>query len=238
MISPVPTGWRGDAALALNHLGRREEALRARHRAGRAGAQGQGAAHPGRLASGARRAHERCFGQGAVGGGGGGFGVLPGAARARQGVALAGDGVAPRSERVAAREPLARALDIAYSGNAGAIAEIARDELRLAGARPRRQMLSGPESLTPAERRVAELAAAGTTNREIAQHPRQPASRSRPTSLTPTRSSTSVRATSSPRRSGASSREAEGKVRGRDHDANAPGSRSNAAPWEGRLRRS
>ena len=29
--------------------------------------------------------------------------------------------------------------------------------------------LTGPESLTPSERRVAELAAAGNTNREIAQ---------------------------------------------------------------------
>ena len=37
------------------------------------------------------------------------------------------------------------------------------------GARPRRRALSGPEALTPSERRVAELAAAGRTNREIAQ---------------------------------------------------------------------
>jgi DNA-binding CsgD family transcriptional regulator len=37
------------------------------------------------------------------------------------------------------------------------------------GARPRRIALSGVESLTPSERRVAEMAAEGGTNREIAQ---------------------------------------------------------------------
>ncbi len=38
----------------------------------------------------------------------------------------------------------------------------------MAGARPRRELLTGPESLTPSERRVAEAAAAGATNREVA----------------------------------------------------------------------
>jgi DNA-binding CsgD family transcriptional regulator len=37
------------------------------------------------------------------------------------------------------------------------------------GAWPRRDALSGPESLTPSERRVADLAADGHGNREIAQ---------------------------------------------------------------------
>jgi hypothetical protein len=37
------------------------------------------------------------------------------------------------------------------------------------GARPRRVALSGVDSLTPSERRVAELAAEGPTNGEIAQ---------------------------------------------------------------------
>ena len=38
-----------------------------------------------------------------------------------------------------------------------------------AGARPQRAALSGPEALTPSERRVAELAAEGLSNREIAE---------------------------------------------------------------------
>jgi DNA-binding CsgD family transcriptional regulator len=38
-----------------------------------------------------------------------------------------------------------------------------------AGARPRRAVLSGRDALTPSERRVAEMAARGLSNREIAQ---------------------------------------------------------------------
>ena len=42
-------------------------------------------------------------------------------------------------------------------------------ELTAAEARPRRTMLSGLESLTPAERRVADVAAQEMTTREIAE---------------------------------------------------------------------
>jgi DNA-binding CsgD family transcriptional regulator len=45
----------------------------------------------------------------------------------------------------------------------------ARAELRLAGARPRRIAQTGRDALTPAELRVAELAAQGDTNKQIAQ---------------------------------------------------------------------
>ena len=45
----------------------------------------------------------------------------------------------------------------------------ARIELRAAGARPRSVVRTGAESLIPSERRVAELAAKGRTNREIGQ---------------------------------------------------------------------
>ena len=38
-----------------------------------------------------------------------------------------------------------------------------------AGGRPRRDAISGPDALTPSELRVAQLAAAGQTNRQIAQ---------------------------------------------------------------------
>ena len=73
------------------------------------------------------------------------------------------------NQRTAAREPLRRGLDLAYSCGAGRLAQRATDELRATGARPRRASLTGPEALTPSERRVAELAAGGMSNPEIAQ---------------------------------------------------------------------
>ena len=74
------------------------------------------------------------------------------------------------NQRVAAREPLQRAADMAWAGGATTLHERARTELAATGARPRRVMLlSGPDSLTPSERRIAELAAVGHSNREIAQ---------------------------------------------------------------------
>jgi DNA-binding NarL/FixJ family response regulator len=45
----------------------------------------------------------------------------------------------------------------------------ARAELAAIGVRPRATDRTGADALTPSERRVAELAAAGGTNREIAQ---------------------------------------------------------------------
>ena len=45
----------------------------------------------------------------------------------------------------------------------------ARAELAAIGIRPRTADRSGADSLTPSELRVVELAAAGGTNREIAQ---------------------------------------------------------------------
>jgi DNA-binding CsgD family transcriptional regulator len=74
------------------------------------------------------------------------------------------------NRRSDAREPLERAADLARRGGAVALSERARVELAAAGARPRREaLLSGPASLTPSERRIAELAATGQSNREIAQ---------------------------------------------------------------------
>ena len=73
-------------------------------------------------------------------------------------------------QRVEAREHLKLALDYAERHGAGILADRARDELRLAGARPRRAVLSGADSLTPGEARIARLAADGRSNKEIAQH--------------------------------------------------------------------
>ena len=71
-------------------------------------------------------------------------------------------------QRSPARQVLRRALDIATSCGAQILAERARTELLTTGSPPRRTRLSGIESLTPAERRVAELAGHGRTNTEIA----------------------------------------------------------------------
>ena len=67
-----------------------------------------------------------------------------------------------------ARAPLRDAFEIAGHCGAQALAEHARTELYAAGGRPRREALTGLESLTPSERRVADLAAAGQSNRDIA----------------------------------------------------------------------
>lgn len=72
-------------------------------------------------------------------------------------------------KRTAAREPLREALELAQRTDGLRLARLAREELLATGARPRRDALSGPESLTPSERRVAELAAKGLSNREIAE---------------------------------------------------------------------
>ncbi len=68
-----------------------------------------------------------------------------------------------------ARAPLAEALALASACGAEPLAARARDELLAAGSRPRRTALKGPDALTASERRVAELAAAGRANREIAE---------------------------------------------------------------------
>jgi len=72
-------------------------------------------------------------------------------------------------QRVAARDALRRALDIAAAGGLIATADRAREELRATGARIRRDHATGAASLTPSERRIAERAAAGASNPEIAQ---------------------------------------------------------------------
>ena len=67
-----------------------------------------------------------------------------------------------------ARDPLRDALDLADRGGLAARPPRPRGADG-GGARPRRAALSGPDALTAAEHRVAALAAAGHTNREIAQ---------------------------------------------------------------------
>jgi len=71
--------------------------------------------------------------------------------------------------RTAARETLRLSLDVAHHAGAQRLAGVARAALVAAGARPRRPAVRGTDALTPSERRVAELAQQGLTNREIAQ---------------------------------------------------------------------
>jgi DNA-binding CsgD family transcriptional regulator/tetratricopeptide (TPR) repeat protein len=73
------------------------------------------------------------------------------------------------NRRSVAREQLRRAVELATICGATPLAARAETELRATGARSRRIALSGVESLTPSERRVAHMAAEGPTNREIAQ---------------------------------------------------------------------
>jgi DNA-binding CsgD family transcriptional regulator len=68
-----------------------------------------------------------------------------------------------------ARRVLRRAAHLASGYGAVQLANDAANELRATGARPRRLVLTGPESLTPSEQKVATLAAAGQTNASIAR---------------------------------------------------------------------
>jgi DNA-binding NarL/FixJ family response regulator len=73
------------------------------------------------------------------------------------------------NRRAEARSPLRRALEQADRSGMLLLARRAREELNAIGARPRRSALSGPGALTPAEHRVARLAARGHGNRAIAE---------------------------------------------------------------------
>ena len=72
-------------------------------------------------------------------------------------------------QRSQARLVLSQGLDGAARCGAQPLAARAREELRIAGARPRRDWSLGVEALTPSELRIVRLARDGRTNRQIAQ---------------------------------------------------------------------
>ena len=72
-------------------------------------------------------------------------------------------------QRRQARHELSTAVDLAHRCGAIGLEAEAREELTAAGARPRRPAVSGVESLTPTELRVAQFAADGLSNSEIAE---------------------------------------------------------------------
>jgi DNA-binding CsgD family transcriptional regulator len=73
------------------------------------------------------------------------------------------------NRRADAREPLKSAIELARACGATPLTQRAHAELRATGARPRSLTFTGIESLTARERQVAELAAEGRSNPEIAQ---------------------------------------------------------------------
>jgi DNA-binding NarL/FixJ family response regulator len=70
---------------------------------------------------------------------------------------------------VEARRVLGEGIDLAHRIGAGGITRAAREESRAAGGRPRRLAVSGRDSLTPAEQRVAQLVIEGRSNRQVAE---------------------------------------------------------------------
>jgi DNA-binding CsgD family transcriptional regulator len=169
MRNGVPTEWRSWYATALLAAERRHEA-RDLAREGVEIARAWGAAWP--LGAALRVA-------GVVEGGGEGITLL------REGETLLagsparleharllvdlGGALRRNGSLTDAREVLASAADLAQQIGARRLLANAIAEQRAAGARPRRIALTGVDSLTPAERRFAEEAMAGRSNREIAQ---------------------------------------------------------------------
>jgi class 3 adenylate cyclase/DNA-binding CsgD family transcriptional regulator len=161
--------WRAELALALHAAGRRDEALsyalaaldRAREW-GAPPALGLALRTLGLVEGGA--SGERLLRESVS--------VLEGSqARLEHAKSLVEVGAALRraNRRSDSREYLRQGLELAHKLGATALEERAQTELAATGARPRRLMLSGLESLTPSERRVAEMAADNMTNKDIAQ---------------------------------------------------------------------
>jgi len=80
-----------------------------------------------------------------------------------------GQALVRANRRAAARAPLGEALDLASRLGAELVRRRATAELRAAGARPRRDLLRGVDSLTAAERQVALRASRGQSNKQIAE---------------------------------------------------------------------
>jgi DNA-binding CsgD family transcriptional regulator len=168
-VTQASAPWRAEAALVHAALGNIREARRL------AGEQLELARTFGRP----RTLGVSLRASGLVGGGAGGVELLAEAVKTLEASqsplelarALTDHGAALRraGRRVQARGELERALDFAHHCGARRIANQARAELIAAGARPRRDAITGRDAITAGELRVARLAAEGLTNREIAQ---------------------------------------------------------------------
>jgi DNA-binding CsgD family transcriptional regulator len=165
----VHPDWRAYGAIALARLGQREQAEEVSAcQLQRARAFGA----PRALGTALRAAA-------AVSGGKVGLGHLEEAIAVLQGTAarlvlaqaLADYGTLLRElgSRTKSRDALRQAITQADACGAPVLAQRARAELSAGGGRPPPVETEGVAALTPAERRVAALAAQGPTNREIAQ---------------------------------------------------------------------
>jgi DNA-binding CsgD family transcriptional regulator len=100
------------------------------------------------------------------------IGVLEGSpARLELARALVELGAALRrgNQRREARQVLGDGLELARRCGATRLGERARSELQASGARPRRELRTGVDALTPSELRVARMAADGMNNPQIGQ---------------------------------------------------------------------
>lgn len=168
--NPAFLAWRSQAALSLNALG--EDPAGAARLAAAEVADARAWGAPRALGIGLRR-------EGMIAPGTDGQASLHEAvevlaespARLEHAYALIELGAAVRraGTRSAAREPLNAGLAIARECGAVALVERAYEEISATGARPRKILYTGIDSLTPSELRVARMAASGMTNREIAQ---------------------------------------------------------------------
>ena len=98
------------------------------------------------------------------------IGVLEGSpARLELARALVELGAALRrgNQRTEARQVLGDGLELARRCGATRLGERARSELQASGARPRREVRTGVDALTPSELRVARMAAEGMSNPQI-----------------------------------------------------------------------
>jgi DNA-binding CsgD family transcriptional regulator len=97
--------------------------------------------------------------------------TAPSAARLEQAKCLAalGSALRRRGRPADARAPLSQAADLATVCGATPVVDLATGELAAAGGRRLGRGVAGLDALTPSERRVATLAAAGRSNKAIAQ---------------------------------------------------------------------
>jgi DNA-binding CsgD family transcriptional regulator len=167
--NPAVLAWRSGAALAMHRLGRSDEArqlaseeITLARRWGAPTALGRALRVAG-LVAGDHNGLASLMEATTV--------LMASPARLEQAKTLIDTGAALRrsGRHEQSHQYLRRGLELAQICGATPLIERAKIELRASGARPPHVAPSGPDALTPSERRVAELATAGYSDRDIAQ---------------------------------------------------------------------